>query len=417
MNGTLVLKIKKRTQSQWLCCFLVVLPFFFGTVIDLFHGPNAIKYVTDFAWLFLLVTLARNGDRVFSQEVNRIRYCIIALIASSLIGFVLNYQSILYYLWGFRNQIRFFLFFLSCTVFLRHNDAKDLLDLFDIIFYINFVVTLVQYFVLGRRQDYLGGIFGTAVGCNAKTIIFLSIVTSKSVLSYMNKEELLSRCVTKCCITLFVAALAELKFFFILFLLIVMMASLLTDFSMRKLMLICLAIICAYVGVRIMVTIFPMWGDWFSLDSILETALSKDGYTGRGDMNRLTSMPIVWNRFLDTFGKKVFGLGLGNCDTSAFSFLNTPFYERYGYLRYNWFSGAFTLLELGLSGAVCYVLFFALVYLYALKMEKSGNCIALYSQMARITVVVCLLLSIYNASMRTEEAYFMYFVMALPFLR
>lgn len=417
MNNTLTIRIPKRTQSEWMCIALILFPFTFGLLIDMLHGPSAIKYAADILWVFLLCTMAYNRFRIFSPEVRKLRNCFIVLLAVSVVGLILNIYSPLYYLWGFRNQFRFFFFFFSCTVFLRRESAENILDLFDVMFYINFAITLIQYFILGKKQDFLGGIFGVTQGCNAKTLVFLAIVVGKSVLSYLNKQEKAGVCILKGCMALFLAALAELKFFFVLFILIIVMASLMTNFSFRKLILICLSMAGVYVGVLLLTVIFPSWENWFSIESMLATALSSDGYTGKGDMNRLTSIPIVLERFLQSFDQKLFGLGLGSCDTSAFAFLNTPFYQKYGYLRYNWFTGAFVLLEQGLVGLAVYVAFFVLVYADAGKMEKRERCLPLYSQLARIMVVVSLILNLYNASMRVEEAYLIYFVLAIPFMR
>lgn len=417
MNNTLKIRIPKRRQSEWVCMALIALPFTFGFVIDLLHGPSAFKYVTDLLWVFLLCTMAYNRFRIFSPEIRKLRSCIVAMLAVSVIGWILNMYSPLYYLWGLRNQFRFFFFFLSCTVFLRKENAEEILDLFDVLFYVNFVLTLIQFFFFGKRQDYLGGIFGVAVGCNGKTIIFFSIVMSRSILRCLNKQEKASACILKGSMALLVAAMAELKFFFVLFLFIVVMAALMTDFSLRKLVLVCLSAVGVYVGILILTNIFPHWKNWFTIETMLKTALSSEGYTGRGDLNRLTSIPTILERFLTSFDKKLFGLGLGSCDTSTFAFLNTPFYQKYGYLRYNWFAGAFLVLEMGLVGLAVYYTFFVRVYIHAGKMGKSGRCTMLYSQMARIMAVLCMILTLYNGSLRIEEAYFVYFVLAIPFMR
>ena len=60
MNKTLTIRIPKRTQSEWVCLGLIAMPFTFGLVIDLLHGPAAIKYATDLLWVFLLCTMAYN---------------------------------------------------------------------------------------------------------------------------------------------------------------------------------------------------------------------------------------------------------------------------------------------------------------------------------------------------------------------
>ena len=73
-------------------------------------------------------------------------------------------------------------------------------------------------------------------------------------------------------------------------------------------------------------------------------------------------------------------------------------------------------LETGIVGFCMYLLFFVGVYIYAGKREKSGEGVLEACQLVRVLAPVCLLLIIYNASMRIEEAYIMYFVLALPFI-
>ena len=215
---------------------------------------------------------------------------------------------------------------------------------------------------------------------------------------------------------LIVAALAELRFFFVLFIFMVTMALLITRTSIKKLWIIIASSVGIYAGAMLLVVIFPGFRGFLNVSKMLEVATSSSGYTGRGDMNRLTAIPIVWTRFLETWPDRLLGLGLGNCDTSAFSFLNTAFYEKYSYLHYNWFSSAFMFLETGIIGFFLYLLFFIRVYIFAGKRFKTGEGVPEACQLVRVLAPVCLLLIIYNASMRVEEAYIMYFVLALPFV-
>ena len=133
-------------------------------------------------------------------------------------------------------------------------------------------------------------------------------------------------------------------------------------------------------------------------------------------MNRLTSVPMSWNMFLTSWPKKLLGLGLGNCDTSSFSFLITPFSKSNSYLHYNWFSTSFMILETGLIGLLTYLSFFVLIYSWAGKRIKNGTGEALYCQLAKVLAVVALILIVYNQSMRTEAAYMMFFIFSLPFI-
>ncbi len=412
-----VLKIKKRPQGEWLVLFAVMMPLAFGLLIDLLHLPNLIKYSIDFAWLTLLLILSINRFSMLNRSSRNLLYLVLTFLVLTLIGFAWNTKSPLYYLWGFRNNFRFFVFFFACIVFLSRQTAKELLKLFEKLFYVHFFVTLLQFFVLGMKQDYLGGIFGSHVGTNGDVIIFFSIIVTNSILNYLGGIERLGKCLLKCAMALTVAALAEIKVFLILFIFIVALCILMTEFTVKKVAIVLAAVLGVGVAATLLIQIFPEWENWFSLNSMIETAISSEGYTGKGGINRLNGAPIIWDRFLTDWPKRLFGLGLGNCDTSAFSFLNTPFFEQYGYLNYNWFSIPFLLLETGLFGVLCYIAFFVMLYYYIHKRQKSGLSNVRDCLLARVMTCVTLVLIVYNGSMRMECAYFMYFIFAIPFLR
>ncbi len=411
-----VLRIKKRANSEWITLFVLAMPFLFGLLIDLIGLPTLVKYVIDIAWIVLLGALILNRFMTANRESKKILGFIAIFFCITLVGFIINLKSPLYYLWGFRNNFRFFIFLLSCISFLDFENLDGYLKIFDKLFYLNFAVSLIQYFGFGIKRDRLGGIFGNAEGSNGFTIIFFSIIIAKSILSYLNNKEKFYLLFIKCLMAIIVSALAELKFFYFLFIVIVAIAVLVTEFTFKKLSLIILSVVGVILGITILMQIFPTWANWFTIDRIVETALSTEGYTGAGDMNRLTSVPMSWNMFLTSWPKRLLGLGLGNCDTSAFSFLTTPFSKSNGYLHYNWFSTSFMLLETGLIGLLTYFSFFVLIYSWAGKRLKNGKGEALHCQLAKVIAVVALILVVYNQSMRTEAAYMMFFVFSLPFI-
>ena len=410
------LRIKKRGQNETMVLLMLAIVFSFGLLLDLLNFPELFKYTADVVWLGLLVTIAINHFRMPNKETASLLTLVMVFWVFTLFGFIINSKSPLYYLWGFRNNFRYFIYFFACCMFLRAQNVAEIMKIFDKLFYVNFAVSIFQFFVLGKKMDYLGGIFGTSVGCNGKTIIFFSIVLARSILDYINGKETTKTCLMKCGMALMIAALAELRFFFILFVLIVAMALLITRTSIKKLWIVIAASVGVYVGAMLLVAIFPRFRGFLNISNIVEVATSSSGYTGRGDMNRLTAIPIVWDRFLKNWPERLLGLGLGNCDTSAFSFLNTAFFEQHGHLHYNWFSSSFMFLETGIIGLGLYMLFFAGVYVYTRKREKNGEAQRDICQLVRILAPVCLVMIIYNGSMRVEEAYIMYFALALPFI-
>ena len=412
------IRIRKRPQIKWLTLYIFALPFAFFVLMDLLHFPSLVKYTIDVAWVLLFMILLLNRISFEEVQTAKVVRVIAVFLLVTIVGFVLEYQSILYYLWGLRNNMRFFVFFIACVLVFDHDDADSCMGLMDKLFGINFIATLYQYFGMNISGDFLGGIFGVEKGCNAYTNIFLAIIAAWHILRYMSREEQMKECIVYCMLSLLIAALAELKMFFIEFAVIVVLASLLTRFSVRKVWIFFGAALCLFIGIKIVEIVFPEFANWFTLGSIYETAVSVKGYTYRNDMNRLTAISISWNDFLNTWPRKLFGLGLGNCDyASGFDFLTTPFYRKNRLLHYTWFSSAFMILETGLIGLLVYGYFFVRVFMASHAVEKRGVPRGIYCQMAMIMSVMSLILIIYNSSMRMECAYMVYFVLAMPFMK
>lgn len=413
----MVIRFKRKSQWEWLVLFILAMPFAFAFLMEFLRFPAAVKYMLDAAWLLLVIGLLRKRKNLPNTQSRALAVITVVFFGMTLIGFLLHLQSPLYYLWGMRNNVRFFVFFFSCISFLREDSLENYLHFLDRIFWINIPVVLFQYFILGKNGDYLGGVFGVQKGCNAYMNIFLMLVMTRTLLLFMNRRENLKRCLTKCAVAFIVAALSELKMFFLEAIVIVFLAAAMTRFSLRKLWIILGVSLGMAVAIRMIYILFPVFENWFRLESIWESAITKRGYTSSNDMNRLTAVSIALARFLPSLPDKLFGLGLGNCDYASFSFLVTPFYRAYGYLNYAWFSSSFLVLETGLLGLSIYIAFFAVLYFGANKREKFRQSDVVYCQTAKIMAVMCLVLIVYNNSLRMESAYMLFFVLALPFVK
>ena len=417
MSHKVTIRIKKRSQAEWLMWLLLMLPFVFGTCIEILHFPRVVRYIPDVAWVWLLVLMfrkQRSTDRVYMSGAAL--WILVYVLYTGLV-YVLQYQSPFYFLWGTRINVRYYVAFFAFVAFLSHRDVKDYLRIFDILFWVNFAVSLLQYCVLAIKQDNLGGLFGTESGVNGYTNIFFLIVVSKSLIFYLNGRERGRDCVMKCAAALLVAALSELKFFFAEFVLVIVLASLATRFTWKKLGMIIGGCVAVIMGAALLTQLFPDFADFFSVEWFMETALSGKGYTSAGDLNRMNAIPQINEMWLKTGWQRIFGLGLGNCDTSGFAFLNTPFFEKYGDMHYTWLSYAMIYLETGWIGLIFYFGFFLLVYRGICRIQKRVQReAASYCQIGRIMAILCMVISIYNSSLRTEAGYMAYFVLAIPFV-
>lgn len=408
------LQIKKRSFPQWLSLGVFVLPLLFLGLIDFFKIPSFIKYGIDVMWVLLLVFM------VFSRQINVKKntapfVVIVALwLIYITIGYIFNYQSVFYFLWGLRNNFRFYVAFFAFASFLDEDDSNLIFTFTDCLFWINIPVTFFQFFVLGYKQDYLGGIFGTERGCNAfTTILFVFVVARSLLLCFQGKEKVVI-CVLKSGFSLLLSAMSELKFFFLVFVIIGVLAMILTKFSWKKMfLLVAFAAVLSFTGS--VLTILFGNNEELTVQRIMQLITSQN-YATNEDLGRFTAIPTISRDFLIEWYEKLFGMGIGNCDTSAFAICNTPFYQANEYLHYNWFSSAFLFLETGYIGLILNLLFYCMVGFLSIKKMRSGKCNKFFCQMAVIFSIVCIMLTFYNSTLRKEVGYIAYFVLALPFI-
>lgn len=413
-NKNAVLILQKRTVPEIFTYVIFIMPFFLSFLQEFIGFPSFVKYVIDVCWLGALISLFMVRRVYIKKDITPLLSIIIAFFLIALIVYFFNFQSPFYFLWGLRNNLRFYIAFLAFTVFFEESDIKTCMKFLDVFFWINAVVCFFQFLVLGYKQDFLGGLFGTETGCNAYLIVFFAIIATKSILNYFNDNESAISCFTKCGVILMISVMAELKFFFVMFMIILIVASVITKFSWKKVFLYAISFFFIMVASVLIVEFF---GENRALDmeNIIDLVFATN-YSSARDLGRFTAIPTISNRFLIEPLEKLFGFGLGNCDTSAFAICNTPFYRSYSYLNYNWFSSAFLFLETGFVGLSLYLIFFVVIFILSYKKSKKVNSNKSFCQLGMIMSIVCFILTFYNSSLRMETGYIAFFILALPFV-
>lgn len=394
--------------------FIFFFPAAQAFLTELLPIPDAIKFLCDGFLVLLLLKL-------FSQRFTKIDNYSMPFVVIvglfffiTLVGYLFNYQSVFYYLWGLRNNIRMFVAFFAFACLADWEDAKGWIKALDVLFVINFAVVILQYFS-GYGQDYIGGIFGTSKGCNGSLLIFLCIVFAKTILSFMRGEEKMSKCIFVSVASLLVSTLSELKMFFILFILILFMASFMTAHSIKKTLFFAFGAVLVVLFGTLLTVLYKDFTDFLSFDSLIK-ALTDTGYATDEDIGRFTALPVISQRFLPGFFRKLFGLGLGNCDSSSLSMFNTPFFESHQTVHYSYFSYAFLFLETGFVGLALYASFFVASFFVSRKLKKLEMADEFACQMSIILSVISLILLVYNSSLRMEIGFMLFFVLALPII-
>lgn len=411
----MILSRNKRNLPRCLSAYILFLPFFFATFIELLGLPGAVRYSVDVAWCTLILLAIGRGRLRFHRRLVPMALTVGAFLLYSALLLAFRYQSGVWYLWGIRNYFRFYAAFFAFSVCFEERDAERCFQVLEWLFWINFAAALVQFFFLGHRQDYLGGIFGVDRGRNGTFMLpFFALMLTRSLLSMLEGTESTGRCFCKCGAALLVAALAEMFGFFLFFGLMVFLAALLTRPSLRKALLFAAVAVGIFLCSGLLLRLFGE-GSELTLD-VIRSRLFAAHYATDEDLGRLTAIPTLSRTILTEPWEQLFGLGLGNCDTSTFSICNSEFYQQHARLHYTWFLSAFLFLETGWVGLGLYLLFFLVCLVSAAKQSRQGGN-RLYCRMGIILSLICMVLTVYNAALRAEGAYILYFALALPFLR
>lgn len=414
-NG--VLFIRKRKQSEWILLLVMLWPFLINMIAKLPSPLNFAQYLCDgimVCWCLGSFLGSAPQKIKLHHDTMVLLLWVCGFAGYTFVAYMRNYQSVLYYLWGIRSNFRCYILFFHVLRQIRKGEADEWMGFLDTLFWINAVLSIFQFTIGGITQDQLGGIFGTEVGTNGFTLIFLSVVVVRSQLKLYEGEEKFWICLLKCGTALLVAAMAELKFYLFLFVFQMLLVVVLTKFSWKKLILLPLCAIAVSFSMDLLAQWFSSSGV-FDIEKVIEKAF-QENYASANDLNRLSAIGTLSQKILKAPLDRIVGLGLGNCDSANFTFLRTPFYERYSYLHYKWFSAPMIFLETGYIGLVFYMGFFVICLFKTIKKRQSGAGNNFDNCMGIIFSVTALILAFYNASLRYEAGWMIYIVLALPFI-
>lgn len=344
--------------------------------------------------------------------------CFIWFLLLSVMGTLANFSNVFLHIWGYRRVFSSLFFFIACLCFQRKQD----LDFIDNLFWVNLLISVVEI-LMGYRQDYLGGLYGVSGGkVNGPLNILLIIFTTKVIIEYLNKETSIKKVLLYIFTSLLISAFAELKIYFVELIVIVALCSLVTKFSLKKLLIFILGGIAAVIGVIMLSSVFPDFSmKVLSIKYIWNYLTNPGGYVGQfahdaGDVNRLS----FWNKcivYLNGPFDKLFGLGIGNCDTINLIGLQSKFYSQYNSLHYYMFPLPMILLEQGVLGFVLYILLFISIFIAINRRQRTDACLSTsVFQIAKVLCLMAFVITIYDTSMLGKGGFLFYYILSLPLI-
>lgn len=392
--------------------FEIFLIFFNGLLTDIMHIPGIITYLPDILNVVLFIFIYRKRKSI--KLNNSTDKLIFVFIIWSTITAILNLVSPALFFWEMRNFCRGFIIFYIFFNFMNKEDSKKLYKFLLIFQVFNFIISLYQYFVLGLKQDFLGGIFGVESGVNAMTNIFLCIICTMSIVNYMCHNERLSIVVFVSVTSMLIAAFAELKIFYIEFIIILIASVLLIKPSMKSFGIVSIGLIAILVGLQILKVVFPVhYEALMNIDELMKYSNMHGGGYGISRTHMFKDVNEMF--FGENIKYKIMGLGMGACTMSSrFDFFTSEFYLQNGTLNYNWFSHAMLYLQTGIVGLFLYSGILVSMILQALKrLRKNKNP---YEYFIMIFAVILLANIMYNHWTRADTSYIAFIGLAMAYV-
>lgn len=391
---------------------IYVLTVFF--IVNSLGAPYAAIYILDLLNAAAVLCSLKKAKSVFHYvQYGAVLWVFFAFCALLTLSDVLNAVSFPLVVWAFRNTFRLFGFFMACVTLLDMGDVERIMKVFYVFQILNVFVSLFQFYALGLRQDNLGGIFGSAAGCNGYSNIFFCMLLCYYAMFCLSGKKPVKYLIIICCSTLVLAAMAEIKFFFFEFSIIMMVAVVAYVQKVRAFVVAALSVIALLVGLQVFASVFP--DSYKSLfDAKAMTDYSTKGMAGYelsrfgafGEINQLI--------FNNDPVKELFGVGFGGAEmSSSIPMFNSDFYYQWGYLNYRWFSHQMWYIETGLVGFLLFVSLFVGHFLYTVRLvARCPKCKVLLQFVALFTLVTIVNLW-YNCSTRIEAGYIIYFALSI----
>ena len=407
------MKVKKNFCLTPRKCvrFLIIYCVVMNGLCTVLGLPSGIFYLCDVVNIVLMLFLIKNIHLLWKESLYKwIFFVFMCLLIFALINQVVNFVPLKLALWGDRNFFRFYVLFFGVLIFCGIQDIDDIMNAFFWIQIVNGIIGAYKFFVLGLKEDAFGGsMFLNGSGM----CLFCILVTLYYMNKYLEKQSGLFKMLIMLFISMFLAIVAEEKFLMLTGILGIGLTFVMSKMSHRKVVVGISGTIAIVIAIIVLRNFLPDSFNILTNFSSLSDYASVTFDTGY-KIPRIGAFVLIEKLFLQNDLSKWIGLGIGNCDTSSFAFLESDFYQKYGHYNYRWFTHQWTYLEMGRIGFFLYLLFFVVILILLLKnirrMEGNERIIVLTST---TFTIISILFCWQNASTRVDTAYYVFFGMAM----
>lgn len=414
--------MKIKITPRGLIFFQIVFNLLYRTLEIVGVSVAKFNYISHGVAIFLLFFMLKDKDNRIKKSVKFEAIATVLLVITTIIGVFavpLCYKEISVhinlgmYMKGILNFYRFFIFFFAITKYLNFSDVKKIFSMLEKIFILNLVLCCIEYFLMGYKQDFLGGIFGVTSGGNVGLNILLCFFSALYSLKYLNKKVSILYFVIIEIISILLATMAELKIYYIELVLIMVIAVLLVKPNRNAVKVILSSAFIMRVGIYALSIIFP------EQLAILMNSDKISAYAGgsyvTGSLGRMTMFQELEGIFFQDYPLvRFFGFGIGTFDPTSSSY----WANAYSYLKAGWFGNSSILLNLGYVGLLIVYAFYINLARKAFVWRK--KCIIeekIYMDLTIIMIMLIIVSMWYNSTILTGTiSYLLHFIIAIPII-
>ena len=409
------LTISGKKLTNFILYFTIIMNF----LIDIMKLPSSITYINDFC-IILILLISRFK---ILKKTNNKEYIIVAILMYFLISImtsIINFVPIRLVVYAIRNTFRGIIYFFAVIYYYDLNDIKKIFDNLFWFQVINFILALLEFFILHTDQDSTNGIFG--IGANGgNAICFSTLISAYYINYYLKNKE--GKTLAKLLIVLFTtivhAAIGEQKIYFFNLAIFIIASIIILKFSIKKAVLSLFLIGVLFLGLIIIKKVYPtMYETMIDLNKLL--LYSETIYESGYGIPRIGAFKFINKKIFDNDKKReLIGMGFGNCEYSSMPIFCSNFYKIYGDYNYRWFTHQWIYLEEGMIGFISFVMIFITIMCTLFyRFIKTKNEFEKTLILTSIYIGVYCIISIwYNSTLKTDCQYLFYFGLALGFIK
>ena len=382
-------------------------------LIDVLHFPDIIRYVLDVNLIFMFFMFLPKVRNIINDKFSKkTHYYIMGYMFATIAFAIIRRIPFGQVAWAARNNYFYFLFYFICAYTLSLEDFNRIIKNVVKLQAFNILCVLYEYLILKRYGDGVGGMFGTAAGCNGYLNVYLCIITAYVLIQYSNKKASLSYVAYIVLSCMAIAVISELKFYFIEFIIIVIASVLLTSANAKNGLIVIVGIVALFIGIQILTAINPWSADLMSdFDSISE--YTKTNYGGTTIARATPFSQINDYFFRDNVFYNIFGYGFGACEDSvSFSWANSDFATLYRDLGYRNLSTSMVFVELGYTGIAAFLALFVILFANIQQLKQKATENKNFYVLSQIVCVIAIANLWYNSTIRRGIAYLTFFALS-----